>query len=290
MDGVCYTCDISRNTNENPLITHQPPESSNPSVPKCAKRTLKKKPTDVTSSISRNVQSKRTGSAVTTTETRSSYKKLLNDIDKLVSKSQQEMAAIADEDLNEISKAIKNAPTEIRNNQNGQISRRKVPRVKQIGAKRKVEEINDDPGPVKIPRKIKPPARLVEAFEDAANSNEGQKLARARPSTSGKLTKPRRRAPQTAARPKTRPKRSEKSKQKKLSNNEVNADDTSPQLDPQCNLSDDEYLLGDNFFMNPKRVRINLQFVRIFVSDTFSNYYDYIIESMSLPTKPAEIS
>lgn len=52
-------------------------------------------------------RTKRTGSTVIAAEARNAYKKLLQDIDKLVSKSQEEMARIAEDDLYEISKAIR---------------------------------------------------------------------------------------------------------------------------------------------------------------------------------------
>lgn len=69
-------------------------------------RTLKRK-----ISVPGDLETKRrAGSTVMAAEARSIYKKLLQDIDKLVHKSQDEMNSIAEEDLNEIAKAIKNTP------------------------------------------------------------------------------------------------------------------------------------------------------------------------------------
>jgi hypothetical protein len=70
----------------------------------------KKRPATLSSSNdNRPVDRKRLCSNVTGRERESRYvhKKLLQDIEKLVSKSQREMNVIADEDLNEISKILK---------------------------------------------------------------------------------------------------------------------------------------------------------------------------------------
>ncbi|XP_065207865.1 uncharacterized protein LOC135836767 isoform X2 [Planococcus citri] len=260
VDGVCYTCDISRNTNEKPIIKITKPDT--PIAPKpVTKPQQKKKPTNNSSTVPCNVQSKRIGSTVTAAETRSSYKKLINDIDKLVSKSQQEMAAIADEDLNEISKAINNTPAVIETNEDVSIAKQRIQRVKRPSAKRKeAYEIDDDPKPSKMSRKSKPASKQTIAVnDDATPPNEVQTTSNTESVQVRKLTKPRRRT-QASATSRARPRQPENSvKTEQKSNNNVNAHDIGDPSIPQTDCSDDEYLVGDNFLANPNRSQCRCQ-------------------------------
>lgn len=110
VDGICYTCDLSsRNVSlENDLNFMNSSESEEESVDDQHSVSRPPERKSVSSTVAAGTAGfRRGGSAVVAAETRNVYKKLLNDIDKLVTKSQEEMALIAEEDLNEISRAVK---------------------------------------------------------------------------------------------------------------------------------------------------------------------------------------
>lgn len=112
VDGVWYTCDISSQyiSEENDLniLNNSESDDKNNDEQNSISRPVKRsKIKSARSATIDSVRSGREGSAIIAVETRNVYKKLLSDIDKLVTKSQEEMALIADEDLNEINKAIK---------------------------------------------------------------------------------------------------------------------------------------------------------------------------------------
>lgn len=116
MDGITYTCDISSPRKSDKICWKTSAVDKVDSVvvkKSCAKQSndlpadkvikpaekLKPDPTIVVPSISRTKPSG--------TESRNLFKKLMTDIDKLILKSKKEMASIAEEDLNEIARAVK---------------------------------------------------------------------------------------------------------------------------------------------------------------------------------------
>ncbi len=116
VDGVTYTCNISPNhvDEENNLnannVKVEEKESTDEAKVDNIPNPVKIEPMDEQNDSS-SIQSKtkKTSSIAGAAETRSIYKKLLHDIDRLVSKSQEEMTSIAEEDLNEIARSLKSS-------------------------------------------------------------------------------------------------------------------------------------------------------------------------------------
>lgn len=116
VDGITYTCDISCPTESDKIYSETSAfdrvdsvvdeksftkESNDVPAEKVIEpaEKLKPDPTTVAPSISRTKPSG--------LESRNLFKKLMTDIDKLIVKSKKEMASIAEEDLNEIARAMK---------------------------------------------------------------------------------------------------------------------------------------------------------------------------------------
>lgn len=83
----------------------------------------KSKPSDTTSVAPSSSLSRTKPSGL---ESRNLFKKLMTDIDKLITKSKKEMASIAEEDLNEIARAVKASADTNRATKESSVDRQKV--------------------------------------------------------------------------------------------------------------------------------------------------------------------
>lgn len=260
VDGICYTCDISRNEVH---VESRICNNTVAPVEKPSTRGIKRKISAVPCANSE--PKKKTGSTVMAAEARNIYKKLLHDIDKLVSKSQAEMTSIAEEDLNEISKAMKSTPNELRDrlNNHEKIDKKNVK--KKVSQKKanvaSIDKVNNPSTSVKVPIKKKiakpnsEPNEVGKKCPQSSSSNLTRKPVRSRSGTRATFGRKRR-------------KKLGKPKKKAKAFSAAVDDDTGCLSDTNGNVSDDEYELGDRLFTNRRQVSGLL-----FVSNYSTSYW-----------------